>query len=229
MTGSHRARRRPTSRWTSFAADPREAKPRILRDEGNRDHRLRVEHNRETLLVHLSEEDGPGWLVLAVDRSTRRWAVARGLRRTDAAAEAFDRLYPVRPTLRLDHCVISVSDWERSNRFYGDVLGAEVVSHPDGRFAYRFGEQQLNVHGPGVEVGSLVAREPVRPGNSDLCFVWPGPISTAAEHLASHGVEIEAGPVPRSGASGPGTSVYFRDPDGSLLELISYEPDESGR
>jgi catechol 2,3-dioxygenase-like lactoylglutathione lyase family enzyme len=103
------------------------------------------------------------------------------------------------------------------------VLGAGVVSHPDGRFAYRFGEQQLNVHGPGVDVGSLVAREPVRPGNSDLCFVWPGPISAAMEHLARYGVEIEAGPLRRSGAAGPGTSVYFRDPDGSLLEFISYQ------
>jgi catechol 2,3-dioxygenase-like lactoylglutathione lyase family enzyme len=123
---------------------------------------------------------------------------------------------------RLDHCVIHVSDWDRSNRFYRDVLGAEIVEQPAGRFAYRFGEQQLNVHGPGVDVGSLVARLPVLPGNSDLCFVWPGPIEDAVGHLLRHAVEIEAGPVTRSGARGPGASVYFRDPDGSLLELISY-------
>lgn len=126
--------------------------------------------------------------------------------------------------LRLDHCVIHVSDWERSNRFYAEVLGAEIVRQPEGRTAYRFGEQQLNVHGPGVDVGAFVAREPVRPGNSDLCFVWPGPIGAAVEHLTGRGVEVEAGPVPRHGAAGRGTSVYFRDPDGSLLELISYDP-----
>jgi catechol 2,3-dioxygenase-like lactoylglutathione lyase family enzyme len=80
----------------------------------------------------------------------------------------------------------------------------------------------LNVHAPGIDVGSLVARLPVQPGNSDLCFVWPGPIDEAVTHLSACGVDIEAGPVARSGGRGRGESVYFRDPDGSLLELISY-------
>jgi catechol 2,3-dioxygenase-like lactoylglutathione lyase family enzyme len=122
----------------------------------------------------------------------------------------------------LDHVVIAVSDWERSNAFYRDVLGAELVDLDKGRVAYRFGPQQLNVHGQGSQPFP-VARDRVRPGNSDLCFVWPGRIETAVAHLRSHGVEVEEGPVPRSGARGEGTSVYFRDPDGSLLELISYE------
>ena len=118
--------------------------------------------------------------------------------------------------------VIAVSDRERSNAFYGDVLGAEVVALGEDRFAYAFEDSRLNVHGPGTDVGDLVAREPVRPGNSDLCFVWAGPIDTAVEHLEARGVTVEAGPVERSGAGGRGLSVYFRDPDGSLLELISY-------
>jgi catechol 2,3-dioxygenase-like lactoylglutathione lyase family enzyme len=121
----------------------------------------------------------------------------------------------------LDHVVVAVSDWERSNPFYRDVLGAEVVERGNG-FAYRFGDQQLNVHGPGVEPHP-VAADPVRPGNSDLCFRWDGPIEEAVEHLLRRGVEIEEGPSERPGARGQGTSVYFRDPDGSLLELISYE------
>ena len=125
------------------------------------------------------------------------------------------------PTVSLDHVVIAVSDWERSNAFYRDVLGAELVELDKGRFAYRFGAQQLNVHGPGSEPFP-VARERVRPGNSDLCFVWDGPAAAAVEHLAAHGVDVEVGPVPRTGARGPGTSVYFRDPDGTLLEFISY-------
>jgi catechol 2,3-dioxygenase-like lactoylglutathione lyase family enzyme len=129
----------------------------------------------------------------------------------------------VDPPLRLDHSVIAVSDWEVSNRFYRDVLGAELISHGVGaRVAYRLGDTQLNVHGPGVDVGDNVARLPVQPGNSDLCFVWPGPIETAVAHLERYGVEVETGPVTRLGAHGEGTSVYFRDPDGSLLELISY-------
>ena len=125
--------------------------------------------------------------------------------------------------IRLDHSVVAVSDWEVSNRFYRDVVGAELIEHgPGQRVAYRLGDTQLNVHGPGVDVSSNVARLPVQPGNSDLCFVWPGPIEQAVEHLARHGVEIETGPVDRLGARGHGTSVYFRDPDGSLLAFISY-------
>ena len=123
--------------------------------------------------------------------------------------------------MRLDHCVIAVSDWERSNRFYVDVLGAELAELDKGRWAYRFGDQQLNVHGPGAEPYPRAA-DPVRPGNSDLCFVWDGPVETAVEHLRAHRVAVELGPVERIGARGTGTSVYFRDPDGTLLELISY-------
>ena len=129
---------------------------------------------------------------------------------------------PAGPRLAsLDHVVIAVTDWERSNRFYAEVLGAELVPRAGG-WAYRLGEQQLNVHGPGVSPHPI-ARRPVPPGGSDLCFVWPGTVEDAVEHLERHGVEIEEGPVERDGARGAGRSVYFRDPDGSLLELISYE------
>jgi catechol 2,3-dioxygenase-like lactoylglutathione lyase family enzyme len=122
----------------------------------------------------------------------------------------------------LDHAVIGVSDWATSADFYRDVLGAEVIDAGSGRVAYRFGTIQLNVHGPGVDLTTNVARLPVLPGNSDLCFTWTGTIEEAVQHLARHGVEVETGPVERHGARGRGTSVYFRDPDGSLLELIVY-------
>jgi catechol 2,3-dioxygenase-like lactoylglutathione lyase family enzyme len=122
---------------------------------------------------------------------------------------------------KLDHCVIHVSNWERSNRFYRDVLGAELIDRGAGTWAYRFGTEQLNVHGPGADPDP-VARIPVAPGNSDLCFEWPGPIEGAASHLRDHKIEIERGPVSRNGAKGRGMSVYFRDPDRSLLEFISY-------
>ena len=85
--------RPPRSRWTSFVADREDEKPRILSEQGNPEHRLRVEHNRDTLLVHLSDEDGKGWTVLAVDRATRGWAVAQSLRQVDAAEQAYARLY----------------------------------------------------------------------------------------------------------------------------------------
>jgi len=124
---------------------------------------------------------------------------------------------------RLDHCVIHVSDWERSNAFYRDVLGAELIKREVG-YAYRFGDRQLNVHGPGVKPAE-VARLPVQPGNSDLCFEWSGPIEDAVAHLKARGVAVERGPLTRFGAKGSGTSVYFRDPDGSLMEFITYGGD----
>jgi len=121
---------------------------------------------------------------------------------------------------KLDHCVIHVSEWERSNQFYRDVMGAGLVRREKG-YAYRFGDRQLNVHGPGVHPAE-VARLPVQPGNSDLCFEWSGPIDDAIAHLKKHGIAVERGPMQRFGARGEGTSVYFRDPDGSLMEFITY-------
>jgi len=125
---------------------------------------------------------------------------------------------------RLDHVVIAVSDWERSNAFYRDVCGAELVrldEPPPVRWGYRFGDVQLNVHGPGMDPAP-VARIPAAPGMADLCFVWPGTAEEALGHLAAHGVTVTEGPIPRNGTAGPGMSVYFSDPDGSLLEIIAY-------
>ena len=74
-------------------ADPQDEKPRILHEQGNPAHRLRVEHDQQTLLVHLSDENGGGWTVLAVDRATRRWVVAQARRQLDAAQSAHVQLY----------------------------------------------------------------------------------------------------------------------------------------
>lgn len=94
MPSDDQSPRRPLkTRWTSFIADTRAQKARTLHEEGNPAHRVRVEHDRNTILVHLSGEEGDGWTVLAVDRRTRRHAVGEGRRQLDAASEAFDRLY----------------------------------------------------------------------------------------------------------------------------------------
>jgi hypothetical protein len=85
--------RPPRTRWTSFMADAEDERPRVLYEEGNPAHRVRVEHDRNTLLVHLSDEDGHGWTVMAVDRASRRFAVAQARRQLDAAEAAFAQLY----------------------------------------------------------------------------------------------------------------------------------------
>jgi hypothetical protein len=79
---------------STFPVDTlRDLGERGLAEQGNRAHRLRVEHNRDTRLVHLSDEDGRGRTVVACDRASREWAVAQAPRQLDAAAEAYDRLY----------------------------------------------------------------------------------------------------------------------------------------
>ena len=80
------------SRWTSFVADPHADPARVLHEDGNAAHRCRVEHDAATLLVHLSDEDGDGWTVLAVDRATRRCVVGQAPRQIDAAQDAYERL-----------------------------------------------------------------------------------------------------------------------------------------
>jgi hypothetical protein len=83
-------------RWTSFVAEPSPpgSDPvRGLHEQGSPQHRLRVEHDAQTLLIHLSGEDGDGWTTVAVDRLTRRWAVAQERRQIDAATSAYEQLY----------------------------------------------------------------------------------------------------------------------------------------
>lgn len=126
----------------------------------------------------------------------------------------------------IDHVVVAVSDRRRSDWFYRDVLGAAIETGEGGRVAYRFAGQRLNVHEPGIAASPLAA-DPVRPGNTDICLVWSGSAQAALEHLHRCGIEVVGGPVPRQGAGGPGLSVYCRDPDGSLVELISYSSQPS--
>lgn len=135
---------------------------------------------------------------------------------------------------QFDHLVIHISDWEGSNRFYRDVLGAELVENPEasgnplGGWAYRFGGQQLNVHGPWPGRTDACCPPPLnQPGRADVCFSWAGGIEEAQEHLERFGVSIEEGPIKRFGARGWGQSIYCRDPDGSLIELICYNADSN--
>ena len=121
--------------------------------------------------------------------------------------------------MKLDHCVIHVSEWSAptpSTATWSAQKWCPWVSA--GPIASAHAAQRPR---PGTSPEPL-ARVPAGPGGGDLCFEWEGSIEEAVEHLRRNGVEVELGPVARSGARGDGTSVYFRDPDGSLLELISY-------
>ena len=82
-------------RWTSFVAPDviRGRRARGLHEEANSNHRVRVEHDAYTLLIHLSNEDGGGWTTIAVDRPTRRWAVAQGPTESGTARDSYDALY----------------------------------------------------------------------------------------------------------------------------------------
>lgn len=127
-----------------------------------------------------------------------------------------------------DHLAITVADVEATVAFYQRVLGAEPLyldRFREGRFpivTLVVGANRINVH-PSPPRGDLVARLPT-PGSVDVCFRWRGPIEGAVAHLASHDVAVVEGPSFRLASDGSkGQSVYFRDPDGNLLELLTID------
>jgi catechol 2,3-dioxygenase-like lactoylglutathione lyase family enzyme len=120
----------------------------------------------------------------------------------------------------LDHLVLTVADVEASAIFYARVLGMQRVIFGEGRTALQFGNQKINLHSAVAPLQPHALR-PVA-GSADLCFVTQLMLAEWLQHLAACGVAVEAGPVARSGALGPMTSLYFRDPDGNLIEIAKY-------
>ena len=121
----------------------------------------------------------------------------------------------------IDHLVLTVKDIDATCSFYEQVLGMTVHTFDETRKALSFGLQKINLHLYGNEF-TPKAKAPT-PGSADLCFVTSVPIHDVIAHLASCGVTLLEGPVHRTGARGPMVSVYFRDPDGNLIELSNYE------
>jgi len=121
---------------------------------------------------------------------------------------------------RLDHLVLTVADIAKTCEFYEKVLGMETVTFGAGRKALSFGQQKINLHQAGQEFEPKAVKP--TPGSGDLCFITSTPVAAVIEHLKKAGVAIEEGPVPRTGATGPIQSVYFRDPDGNLIEVSNY-------
>ena len=126
---------------------------------------------------------------------------------------------------RIDHLVLTVADLDQTVDFYVRVLGMQPVTFGAGRRALRFGPHKLNLHQAGHELEPK-ARRPT-PGSVDVCLVTTTPLARLVAHLRACEVQVEEGPVARTGATGPITSVYFRDPDGNLIEVSTYDDIET--
>ncbi|MEY2856896.1 MAG: hypothetical protein RLZZ74_1208 [Cyanobacteriota bacterium] len=120
----------------------------------------------------------------------------------------------------IDHWVLTVRNIQATCQFYHQVLGMEVITFGDHRYALKFGDQKINLHQLGQEfepkAGSPTA------GSADLCLITSVPLPQFMEHCDRCGVPIVLGPITRTGAKGKITSIYIRDPDQNLLEIANY-------
>ncbi|WP_454634024.1 VOC family protein [Bradyrhizobium cenepequi] len=128
----------------------------------------------------------------------------------------------------LDHLVINVSDVARSAEWYSRILGMEVKVFDPGegktpRTSLVFGNQKINVRPRDASKIDWFTADHETPGSEDLCFLTSSTPDEVVAHLNANGVKIEEGPSAKQGARGTLRSVYCRDPDGSLIEISSYE------
>jgi catechol 2,3-dioxygenase-like lactoylglutathione lyase family enzyme len=127
---------------------------------------------------------------------------------------------------RVDHLVLTVADIEATTVFYERALGMrrEFFRGPQGqpRHALLFGNQKINLQDRDTDTPTK-ARVPTL-GSGDFCLIAAVPLDEVIAHLRAQAIPLEAGPVPRRGALGPLRSVYFRDPDGNLVEVAEYLP-----
>lgn len=120
----------------------------------------------------------------------------------------------------LDHFVLTVADIEATVAFYTRHLGMEAVRFgAEGRVALTFGAQKINLHRAGAEYEPHAARPTA--GSGDFCLLAETPVEEIAAALEAAGIEVEEGPVARTGARGPLRSIYLRDPDGNLVEIAN--------
>lgn len=117
----------------------------------------------------------------------------------------------------LDHLVLTATDPQATTHFYTQVLGMHLETFGNGRVAFRFGNQKINLHVRGREFEPR-AHLPV-PGALDLCFIASQPLEAVIAHLQRMNWPVVEGPVMRTGATGPIRSIYVRDPDLNLIEI----------
>ena len=124
----------------------------------------------------------------------------------------------IRPQIRsIDHFVLTCADVDATIGFYTRVLGMTAETFAGGRRALCFGDQKINLHQAGREFEPRA--RVATPGSGDFCLLSEVPVAEIARHLAAEGIEVIEGPVAKTGAAGPLVSIYFRDPDGNLVEV----------
>ena len=121
----------------------------------------------------------------------------------------------------IDHLVLTVSDINKTIQFYTRILGMQSETFGNGRIALKFGQQKINLHLYGHEFEPKANQS--SPGSADLCFIIDNDLAQTMAEVKNNGIEILEGPVQRTGASGAISSFYFRDPDGNLIEIASYQ------
>ena len=120
----------------------------------------------------------------------------------------------------IDHLVLYATDVDETAAWYERVAGATVETFAGGRVAVRLGDRKVNLHPAGDEYDPHAAAP--TPGAGDFCLIVEAPIDAVVEHLEAEGESLVEGPVEKTGARGPMTSVYVRDPDGNLVEFARY-------
>lgn len=121
---------------------------------------------------------------------------------------------------RVDHFVLTVASIEVTCAFYSKTLGITVVDFAGGRRALSFGNQKINLHQRGKEFEPR--SEWPTPGSADFCLISAVPLEKVIANVLQCGIDIEEGPVTRTGATGPIESIYIRDPDANLVEVSVY-------
>ena len=124
---------------------------------------------------------------------------------------------------RFDHIVLNCRDVRATAAWYESVLGMAVEQFgPQRRTALTFGNHKINLRPTGEHEGWATGIVDA-PGSADLCLITTASPDEVLTHVTGLGVDVVEGPVPKTGALGPMTSVYCRDPDGSLVEIASYD------
>jgi catechol 2,3-dioxygenase-like lactoylglutathione lyase family enzyme len=118
---------------------------------------------------------------------------------------------------RIDHFVLTCANVDATIDFYTRALGMRAETFAGGRRALSFGSQKINLHQAGAEFEPKA--RVATAGAGDFCLLSDVPVAEIAAHLEAEGVEIIEGPVAKTGATGPLVSIYFRDPDGNLVEV----------